>query len=54
MIARKITKEAVDGNKPGIADAYLWDIELKGFGLKITPAGRKVYLAQIPARRQKR
>lgn len=46
MVARKITKEAVDGIKPGRADAYLWDSELKGFGLKITPAGRKVYLVQ--------
>jgi integrase len=24
----------------------LWDQELKGFGLKVTPAGRKVYLVQ--------
>ena len=27
-------------------DSYLWDRELKGFGLKVTPKGRKVYLVQ--------
>ena len=27
-------------------DSYLWDKELHGFGLKVTPAGSKVYLVQ--------
>src|SRR5262249_1648475 len=36
----------VDAAKPGTKDAYVWDKELKGFGLKVTPAGRKVYLVQ--------
>ena len=42
----RITKRAVDAAKPRKADTYLWDRELPGFGLKVTPAGRKVYLVQ--------
>jgi integrase len=41
-----ITKRAVDASKARKADSYLWDRELPGFGLKVTPAGRKVYLVQ--------
>ena len=41
-----ISKRAVDAKLPTDTDAYLWDDELKGFGLKVTPAGRKVYLVQ--------
>ena len=32
--------------QPRSADSYLWDDELAGFGLRVTPAGRKVYLVQ--------
>ena len=42
----RITKRAVDAAKPRKTDSYLWDPELHGFGLKVTPAGRKVYLVQ--------
>ena len=31
---------------PAAADIIWWDQDLKGFGLKITPAGRKVFLVQ--------
>ena len=41
-----ITKRAVDAAKARPADSYLWDKELHGFGLKVTPAGSKVYLVQ--------
>jgi integrase len=41
-----ITKRAVDAAKARKADSYLWDRELHGFGLKVTPSGRKVYLVQ--------
>ena len=44
--AARITKRAVDAAHPASKDTYLWDDELSGFGLKITPAGRKVYLVQ--------
>jgi integrase len=41
-----ISKRTVDAAKPVTKDFYVWDQELKGFGLKVTPAGRKVYLVQ--------
>jgi integrase len=41
-----ITKRVVDTTTPGGKDAFLWDDKLTGFGLKVTPAGAKVYLCQ--------
>jgi len=46
LAAARITKRAVDAAMACKADSYLWDKELAGFGLKVTPAGRKVYLVQ--------
>ena len=46
MATAHITKRAVDGARPASTDTYLWDDELSGFGLKVTPTGRKVYLVQ--------
>jgi hypothetical protein len=43
----RITKRAVDTIKPGERDTYLWDADLSGFGLKVTPVGSKVYLVQF-------
>lgn len=42
----KIGKRGVDALKPGERDVFLWDTELKGFGVKCTPKGRKVYIVQ--------
>ena len=42
----KITKRAVDAVHPGDSDQFLWDSDLKGFGLKVTPAGSKIYILQ--------
>ena len=42
----KITKRAVDATHPSGTDQFLWDRDLKGFGLKVTPTGNKVYLLQ--------
>ena len=42
----KITKRIVDTLGSGKTDAFLWDMDVKGFGLKITPSGRKVYVLQ--------
>lgn len=43
---KKITKSTVDSAKPGERVWFVWDTELKGFGLKVTPAGNKIYVAQ--------
>jgi integrase len=42
----KITKRSVDAIASGVSDVYLWDDELRGFGLKVTPSGSKTYLFQ--------
>ena len=43
----KITKRTVDALQPKDKDHFHWDPELTGFGIKITPEGRKVYLLQF-------
>jgi integrase len=40
----KLTKRVVDQIAPGETDAMHWDDELKGFGLRVWPSGRKVYM----------
>lgn len=42
----KITKRSVDAAVPTGQEFFLWDEELKGFGLRVYPSGRKMYLAQ--------
>ncbi|MGO4574104.1 tyrosine-type recombinase/integrase [Microvirga sp. 2TAF3] len=47
MPSCKLTKRVIDAlPSPSDCDAIWWDEDLKGFGLKITPAGRKVFLVQ--------
>jgi integrase len=40
----KLTKRVVDQIAPGDTDTMYWDDELKGFGLRVWPSGRKVYM----------
>lgn len=42
----KITKTTVEAIAPTECDQIFWDAALKGFGLKVTPAGSRVYLVQ--------
>jgi integrase len=43
MPKAKITKRAVEAIAKGSSDVVLWDTELKGFGCKITPKGKRAY-----------
>jgi integrase len=43
----KITKRTVDAARPNGTDQFLWDSDLKCFGLKITAGGGKVYILQF-------
>jgi integrase len=45
----KITKRSVDAATPGDKEYFIWDDELPGFGLRVYPSGRKMYLAQFRA-----
>ncbi|MCB1883121.1 MAG: tyrosine-type recombinase/integrase [Geminicoccaceae bacterium] len=45
----KLTKRTVEGAAPQAADVFLWDDELKGFGVRVWPSGRRVYLVQYRA-----
>jgi len=40
----RLTKRVVDGAAPAEGLYRLWDAELKGFGLKVTPSGAKTYV----------
>jgi len=42
----KITKRTVDSITPAGTDLFLWDTDLNGFGLKVTPSNSKIYILQ--------
>lgn len=46
MAIKRITKDSVDGFAKGEGDLFFWDDKLAGFGVKVTPAGAKVYVFQ--------
>lgn len=46
MPSARITKRAVDALGPGAREVFLWDDELKGFGLRVTLQGSKSYVLQ--------
>ena len=52
----KLTKRFVDALKSGSKDVIVWDTELKGFGSKVTPRGRKSYFLyyRTPGGRERR
>ena len=50
----KLTKRLVDATGVKNADTFVWDGELPGFGLKVTPAGRKVFVLQYRIGRRSR
>src|SRR4030042_699837 len=40
----KLTKSAIDGLSTPVKDTVYWDNGCPGFGVKITPKGRKVFI----------
>ena len=46
MLRRRLTKTVIDGLQAGPKDFICWDTELRGFGCKVTPAGKKVFIVQ--------
>ena len=42
----KITKRTVDALKPHERERVVWDDDLKGFGIRIHPSGRKVFIVK--------
>lgn len=40
----KITKRIVDAAKPGEKEFFVWDSEMRPFGLRVLPTGRKSYV----------
>ena len=45
----KITKKLIDSLEAKDKDYIIWDDKISGFGVKITKAGRKVYLLKYRA-----
>jgi integrase len=46
MAKGSITKRAIDALKKGPTDQFLWSEDRPGFGVKHTPAGKKVFIIQ--------
>jgi integrase len=46
MPKAKLTKSYLDKIGPGVKDVIHWDTELPGFGAKVTPKGKIVFLTQ--------
>ena len=42
----RITKKAVDALNARQREYMLWDDDIKGFGVRVHPSGRKVYLVK--------
>ena len=46
MAVRKITKQLVDSLGAESKDYFIWDIDVKGFALKVSSAGKKTYVCE--------
>jgi integrase len=50
MATTKLTDGYVDGLAADGRDQVIWDAELRRFGLRLTPAGKKIYIVQYRAK----
>ncbi len=46
MVTKRLTKTVVESLEPRTDRYVVWDSELKGFGVRVTPQGRKTYLVR--------
>ena len=44
MQTLKLTKPVIEDLKPQAADQVCWDQSFRGFGVKVTPTGRKAFI----------
>ncbi|MEQ8299376.1 MAG: tyrosine-type recombinase/integrase [Hyphomonas sp.] len=42
----KITKRSIDATRPKAKETFVWDSELRGFGVRISPRGRRTFILQ--------
>ncbi|MEX0759489.1 MAG: Arm DNA-binding domain-containing protein, partial [Tistlia sp.] len=42
----RLSKRTVDGLEARAKEYFVWDEELRGFGLRVAPSGRKGYIVQ--------
>jgi hypothetical protein len=42
----RLSKRGVEAVGSRARDVFVWDSEVRGFGLKVTPKGRRIYILQ--------
>lgn len=46
----RLTKRSVESIEKGASDVLVWDAEVSGFGVKVTPRGARTYILQYSRR----
>lgn len=49
-LKRKLTVRLVESIAPGEQDTFIWDAEVPGFGLRVWPSGKRVFIYQYRTR----
>jgi integrase len=49
MAGQRITKKVVDASRATNRDRFVWDAQLKGFALRVSPSGTKTFIVQYRA-----
>lgn len=49
-LKKKLTVRSVESIKPGETDIFVWDTEVPGFGLRVWPSGKRVFVLQYRTR----
>ena len=50
----KLTKRRIDGTRPASTDTFLWCDATPGFGARVYPSGKVVFIAQVRVGRSQR